>query len=27
MFVATIAITGIFFAVQRRFVYYAGDRR
>jgi len=27
MFVATILITGLFFAVQRRFVYYAGDRR
>lgn len=27
MFVATMIITGIFFAVQRRLVYYAGDRR
>jgi multiple sugar transport system permease protein len=27
MFVATMVITGIFFAVQRRLVYYAGDRR
>jgi multiple sugar transport system permease protein len=27
MFVATIVITAVFFAIQRRFVYYAGDRR
>jgi hypothetical protein len=27
LFVATMVITGLFFAVQRRFVFYAGGNR